>query len=350
MAAQQAQNTQQAQDAQQAQGTQQAQDAQQVQAAQQAQGTQQAALQTPTASKDSAAQGVPKPQRVQKKRSHKITAARRIVQFGMLLLFASPLLAIGSGLFGIPSGAEKLSQTASELPFFGSLSSSSIFGLTLLDPFATLQMAAATKEFALDWLLGALPVLLAYGLVRGRAFCGWACPVNLLLEGIDWLRVKLGLKVADHAMPRRTKLFVALGILVLSAASTTLVFEAFNPISAINKAILFGSLTGLVTLGAIVVLELFWARRVWCRALCPLGGFYEALGTVGLVSVKMDHDACTHCGRCSKVCLADPEILGPALEGEKPRVVAGDCMLCGECVDACPTRALSIRPAAPFPK
>ena len=285
-----------------------------------------------------------------KKTRHTFTIARRIVQFAALLLFMAPLLVVGYGLFGNTSGMEKIPQTAAELPFFGSLSSSSILGIVLLDPFAILQAAAAAKDFTMGWLIGILPIVVFYGIIRGRAFCGWVCPVNLLLEGVDWLRAKLNIKVAEHAIPRHVKLWVALGILVLSAITGMLVFEMFNPISAINKGILFGSLTGLITLLAIVLIELLWARRVWCRALCPLGGFYEALGTVGLFSVKMNLDACTHCGHCEAVCLADPEILQPALSGDKNRVVAGDCMLCGECVDACPTHALSIGPASPFPK
>ncbi|MBQ9068248.1 MAG: 4Fe-4S binding protein [Eggerthellaceae bacterium] len=284
------------------------------------------------------------------KKAPTFTIARRVVQFATLLLFAVPLLVVGSGIFGTTSGKEELDFTAATLPFFGSLSSSTVAGVTVLDPFAVLQAAAASKTFDLKWLVGVLPVLVVYGLVRGRAFCGWVCPVNLVLEGVDWLRVKLGLSVVDHAVSRHAKLAVAVVILALSALTGMLVFELFNPISAINKLILFGSVTGLVTLGAIVVAELFWARRVWCRALCPLGGFYEALGQVGVLSVKMDHGACTHCGLCSKACLADPEILQPALDGSKQRVAAGDCMLCGKCVEVCPTAALSIGPASPFPK
>ena len=284
------------------------------------------------------------------KSKHTFTIARRIVQFAALLLFMAPLLVVGYGLFGNVSGMEKVPQTAAELPFFGSLSSSSILGIVLLDPFAILQAAAAAKDFTMGWLIGILPIVVFYGIIRGRTFCGWVCPVNLLLEAVDWLRAKLNIKVVEHAIPRHAKLWVALGILVLSAITGRLVFEMFSPISLINKGILFGSLTGLITLLAIVLIELLWARRVWCRALCPLGGFYEALGTVGLFSVKMNLDACTHCGHCEAVCLADPEILQPALSGEKNRVVAGDCMLCGECVDVCPTRALSIGPASPFPK
>lgn len=275
-------------------------------------------------------------------RSGAWTRARRIVQACAILLFAAPLLVVGAGLFGMTSGAEEIDPTASSLPFFGSISSSSVGPVTIADPFAMLQVAAASKSFAVGWLVAALPVLVFYGLLSGRAFCGWTCPVNFLLEGVDWLRGKLGIRVTEHALPRHAKLWVALGVLAASAVSGLLVFEIFSPISAINKGILFGSVSGLLVLGAIVVAELFWARRVWCRALCPLGGFYEALGKVGVVRVSMDYESCTHCSACQKACLCDPEILDEVLQGDASLVKAGDCMVCGACVDACPTKALSL--------
>ena len=61
----------------------------------------------------------------------------------------------------------------------------------------------------------------------------------------------------------------------------------------------------------------------------------------------MDYDACIHCDRCKQVCLCDPEILDGVLSGATKRVEAGDCMLCGKCVDTCPTKALSIGFVAP---
>ncbi|HAM15505.1 MAG TPA: 4Fe-4S ferredoxin, partial [Eggerthellaceae bacterium] len=262
------------------------------------------------------------------------TVVRHVVQVAVLLLFAVPVLVAGWSLLGGTVGGDNPQATPADFPFYGSLSSSSIFGVELLDPFAVLQVTAAAKTFALDWLVGALPLLVVYGLVRGRVFCGWACPVNLLLEIVDWLRKKLHISVEERVVPRHAKVYVAVGVLVLSAVLGIPVFEALSPISFINKGIVFGSLVGGVTLLAIVLAELFWGHRVWCRGICPLGGFYEVVGKVGLVNVHIDHDACIGCNRCKRACLCDPEILDAAVAGDDAIVRPGDCMLCGKCVEA----------------
>ena len=270
------------------------------------------------------------------------TVARHVVQVLMLVLFALPMIVAGWGLAGGFASSDDALATPAELVFFGTLSSSKIGPLTLLDPFAVLQVVAASKSFALEWLVGLLPVLVVYGLVRGRAFCGWTCPVNLLLEIVDFLRGKLGISVEERVLPRHVKLYVALGVLVLSAIVGVPVFEAISPLSFINKGIVLGSMTGGITLVAIILAELFWGHRVWCRSICPLGGFYEAVGKVGLVNVKIDHDTCIGCNKCKKACLCDPIILEPAIEGRASAVLAGDCMACGKCVDACPTSSLRL--------
>ena len=283
----------------------------------------------------------------QERKTFPFTIVRHIVQVAVFVLFLMPLLVAGWSLFGATTGGNDAMATPAALPFFGTLSSSSVFGITVLDPFAMLEVVCAGKTFALDLLIGVLPVLVVYGLIRGRAFCGWVCPVNLLLEIVDWLRKKLHLQVAERVLPRHVKVYVAVAVLVLSAILSFPVFEALSPISFLNKGLVLGSLTGGVTLLAIVVVELFWGHRVWCRSICPLGGFYEVLGKVGLVSVKIDHDACIGCNKCKKACLCDPEILEAPVAGEADRVCAGDCMLCGKCVEACPAHALSIGVAAP---
>ncbi|MDR2714028.1 MAG: NapH/MauN family ferredoxin-type protein [Coriobacteriales bacterium] len=272
--------------------------------------------------------------------------ARRCVQVSSIVLFALPILLAGWTLLGGTVGGANPLATPAELPFFpfyGTLSSSELVGINLTDPFATLQVVFASKTFMLEWLWYALPILLLYALIRGRVFCGWVCPVNFLLEGVDFLRTKLKLQVKERVVPRRIKIYVAAGILLVSALVSIPIFEVFTPIGAISRGIVLGSTTGLGVLIAIVFVELFWGHRVWCRSLCPLGGFYQVLGRVGLINIRMDYDRCTHCGNCSEKCLTDPEILDPVLEGVETTVLAGDCMLCGECIDVCPTKALSAK-------
>ena len=110
----------------------------------------------------------------QKKTGGKAFAiVRHVVQVVVLLLFLVPVLVAGWSLFGGTVGGDNAVGTPAQLPFYGTLSSSTLFGITLLDPFAALQTIAAAKAFSPDWVLGLLPLLIVYGLIRGRVFCGW---------------------------------------------------------------------------------------------------------------------------------------------------------------------------------
>lgn len=273
--------------------------------------------------------------------------ARHSVQVLVLLFFLVPVVASGWALMGTDLQGDAINDavaTPMQFAWSGTLSSSTIGPVTLMDPFVFLQTVAASKAFDPAWLLAALPPLLVFGIVRGRAFCGWVCPVNLVLEVVDAWRKKMCPKriLPERKLPRHAKLGVALAVLVLSALVSIPVYEIFNPISFINKGLVFGSAVGGITLVTIILLDVFWGHRVWCRSLCPMGGFYEALGKVGLVKVGINHEACIKCGNCKKACIASPEILEPVVDGPSNKVCAGDCMICGKCIDACPTHALSM--------
>lgn len=277
----------------------------------------------------------------------KVTVARRLVQVCSLLLFCLPPLLAGWGVFGLFAGGDDQMPAPAEGVFFGSLSSTSVGGVTLMDPLAAAEVFVASHSLELAALAGALIILVGYGLVRGRAFCGWVCPVNLLGEGADALRRKMGVQVPERTVPRRAKMALAVVVVALSAVLAVPVFEAVSPISAVNKGLVFGGIAGIGTLAAVLAAEIFFSKRLWCRSLCPLGGVYQAIGRAGQVNVAMNYEACIHCDRCREACLADPVILDDVLAGNDAIVRAGDCMACGACVDACPADALTFRLGRP---
>lgn len=260
-----------------------------------------------------------------KKQIKKWTIARRIVQFGVILLFLSPLFLV---------------EVEKDNFFFGSLASSTIFGIPLSDPFAALQVTLAAKKINLAYLGGALIIFAFYLLVRGRVFCGWVCPANTLLEFTD--KIRNYVKLPNKYFNRHTKIYVTVLVLVLSFVGSIPVFELFTPTNNIMRNLLFVFGIGAWVLLAIVLFDLFVSKRGWCRYFCPLGGFYQSIGRLGLFRVKFNHDVCVGCNACRDVCMVDPVILEKAINGEETYVSAGDCTLCGLCVDNCKFGAATI--------
>lgn len=264
-----------------------------------------------------------------------VQIVRHAVQCAVLLLF------LWVGLMGFFGGG-----VMAEGVFFGNLSSSTVAGtLVLTDPFAFLEVIAASKTVPFALLGGVLTITLFYTLVRGRSFCGWVCPLGLFAELAQWAGNKTGLRKRaplTRQMPRSSKILAALLVLLASALVSLPVFELVSPVTALPRLFVLGVGIGVWLFVAIVLVELFFPGRLWCNSLCPVGGLYEVLGYVGLVGIR-NHEGCTRCNACKQVCLADERILDEVIVGTKTAVSAGDCMLCGKCVDACPAKTLSWR-------
>ena len=109
----------------------------------------------------------------------------------------------------------------------------------------------------------------------------------------------------------------------------------------------FGASSGLVVLLLIVLAELLLVRRIWCRSLCPLGGFYTLLGRLSPLAVTFNRNRCTHCDDCLRVCFV-PEVLEPSLNQHVTRIHSGECTRCGACVGICPVHALNFGIRKPF--
>lgn len=219
----------------------------------------------------------------------------------------------------------------------GNFASSQVLGvLPLTDPFILLQSLAAGVQPAALAALGAVLVLALYAVVGGRAYCSWVCPVNIVTDTAFWLREKLGI-TRDRKLDRRTRIWILAGACLASVVTGTVAWEFVNPVSILQRGLIFGLGAGWTIILAVFLLDLVVTRRGWCSHLCPVGAFYGIVGRASLVRVAAARrEDCTNCGACFNVC-PEPHVIAPALRGKGTRVVlAGDCTNCGSCIDACP--------------
>lgn len=220
----------------------------------------------------------------------------------------------------------------------GNLAASLWFDLVpLQDPYIALQSLLATGHMTRTALLGVALVLTFYALVGGRAYCSWVCPVNVITDAAHWCRERLG--IPPGWRPQRALRLWLLAMSVLASAATGgIVWELVNPVTMVQRALVFGLGAAWAVVVAVFLFDLLVSRRGWCGHLCPVGAFYGLVGRVSAVRVAADRrEDCTDCGDCFKVC-PEPHVITPALRGAGAQtrlVLSGDCTNCGRCIDVC---------------
>lgn len=220
----------------------------------------------------------------------------------------------------------------------GNLTSSLTLGvLPLTDPFVLAQMLATGHLPEISALLGAALVLAFYGLVGGRVFCAWVCPVNVVTDTAAWLRRRLN--ITTGRAPRGSLRHWLLGaVLLASAASGLLVWETVNPVSLTQRALIFGGGLAWGVTAAVFVFDLLVAPRGWCGHLCPMGAAYALIGSRAMVRVSARHSSrCNDCADCYAVC-PEPQVIPIALKGKQgasPVIRSSACTNCGRCIDVC---------------
>lgn len=222
----------------------------------------------------------------------------------------------------------------------GSVWTIDVMGFKLSDPLAVLESTTTAMYFYLPMLLSLL-VPVVFTVVLGRVYCGWLCPMHLLLEINDklrhWLK-KIGYNSRDVRFSRRTKYYVlGIGLLVAYFAGMP-VLSLIYPPAVISREIFYKIYNGfwsngLMIIAAICFIELVLSRRWWCRYLCPGGAVYTMLSHARLLKIKRDDARCDQCGECVPICPYDLKPMTKELHAE--------CDQCGLCISVCKPGALA---------
>ena len=260
------------------------------------------------------------------------------------------------------------------------------------DPLIGLAFLISTRT----WYAGAACALLtlAATVALGRFFCGWVRPFGTLHHLVGQLGAGFAGARGRYAPWQALKYYLLVSLLlialftplqpavidplcILARSCTLSVFPAFHflvkgalslaadsdlPLldpaaetgyaflesrQLIGAHVFFRSalLTGFI-LASLLAANL-WYPRFWCRFLCPLGALLGLVSRVSLLRMVKRNAQCTMCGDCTIRCQG-----GSSPEGGA-RWKAPECLLCLNCLAACPEdvldfNVLGVRDAAEY--
>ncbi|MCP4397439.1 MAG: 4Fe-4S binding protein [bacterium] len=221
----------------------------------------------------------------------------------------------------------------------GSVWAMDIAGFKITDPLALLESTTIALFLYLPLLLSVVgPVL--FTIILGRVYCGWLCPMNLVLEVNDKLRTlleKIGYNTRDVKFGRNTKYAVLIVGLIAAYFAGMPLLSLIYPPAVMSREIFYKVYNGIwgngiIILGLICFFELILSRRWWCRHICPGGTVYIVLSTFRRLKIQRNDHLCNQCGDCVPVC---PYDLKPMT-----RELTRECDQCGQCIAACKPDAL----------
>jgi polyferredoxin len=218
-------------------------------------------------------------------------------------------------------------------------------------PIGSLQAVLGSIKYHFSfYVLGFMSLM---GIIFGRFICGWLCPFGLfqdLLNKIPSPKIRVNKKV-NHILKYGKYIFLFGFVIIMPLILTNVVgmgdpyfckyvcpagtIEGGVPLVLMNEGLrsTIGWLFGWkVFLSIATVIFSILIYRPFCRYICPLGAFYSFFNPISFYRLKVDENKCTSCKVCSNKCKLDIEVY------KNPNSL--ECIRCGECVDACPTKAI----------
>ncbi len=219
-------------------------------------------------------------------------------------------------------------------------------------PIGAMQAVNGSMDFS--WSFYIVGSLCAFGILFGRAVCGFLCPFGLLQE----LIYKIPFPKCKRKLPGWLKyikygmlLIVVLMLPVLITNATGMgnpyfckyicpagTIEGGIPLLLTNqnlRKMAGGVMAFKIIIAFLTIAGCLMISRFFCKILCPLGAFYGFFNKISFIRLETDRNSCESCGKCSKVCPMDVD---PSVNPNSP-----ECIRCGKCIASCHKQAIHVR-------
>ncbi len=173
----------------------------------------------------------------------------------------------------------------------------------------------------------------------GPVFCGWICPFGSIQEWVGKIGRKIFKRKYNNFVPRKIdrilrylRYAVLLWVLIMTAVSAKLFFADYDPYYALfNFWTGEVAITGLVTLGVVLVLSLF-VERPFCKYACPYGALLGVSNLFRIFKIRRNKTTCISCLKCDDACPMNIEV------STAKNVLDHQCISCFACTseDSCP--------------
>ena len=166
-------------------------------------------------------------------------------------------------------------------------------------------------------------------LLFGRGWCGYACWTAMVLDFLPYKQPK---------EPRKKLGFLRCIMFGLPLAFVSTLF--LLQVKQLEQIMFWSFLIGNVLYYAagIGLAFAFKDNRAFCKYLCPVTVFLKPASYFSLMRITVDQDKCVSCGKCKQVCPMNVDMLNPSRKREN----GTECILCMNCVDACPKGAVKL--------
>lgn len=183
------------------------------------------------------------------------------------------------------------------------------------------------------------------GIFFGRIWCGWLCPISGLSE--------LGATVNGKNVPAARLRIIRYGIFTIWFGILVAGFVSAGGINGVDPFHLTDKIVSVdepmkyfiyyIVLTIFFVLTITIGKRGACHTICWMSPFMAAgyqLGRklkVPQLRMQANYELCIRCGQCNRKCPMSIDVRQQVKGGG---VIVSDCILCCECVDTCPKKAI----------